>query len=211
MAGQAMRIIRVVGDGSQVVEVDRMSTDSPMFNDPQEQDVLASSSSSEDALKSLEKLENLARLAENAALKDRDVETPQSFVNAEDVNDDIGVTDDISEEANNTKTDYFSGDRDSSTADVVDALAELPEENIAHGGTDGNGTYFRFLCLKLRKGNVFTPVCQSFCSRGCIPACVGADTPPHRVSQHAMGQTHPSPYGHCSGRYASYWNTFLYV
>ena len=151
--GSSNENIRVVGDGSRVVEVDRMSTDSPMFNDPQEQDVLASSSSSEDALKSLEKLENLARLAENAALEDRDVETPQSFVNAEDVNDDIGVTDDISEEANNTKTDYYSGDRNSSTADVVDALAEPPEENITHGGTDENGTYFRFLCLKLYVGS----------------------------------------------------------
>ena len=149
--GSSNENIPLVGDGSQIIEVDRMSTDSPMFSDPQEQDVLASSSSSEDALKSLEKLENLARLAENAALEDRDVETPQSFVNAEDVNDDIGVTDDISEEANNTKTDYFSGDRDSSTTDVVDALAEPPEENIAHGGSDENGTYFKFLCLKLRK------------------------------------------------------------
>ena len=149
--GSSNENIRLVGDGSNIGEVDRMSTDNPMFSDPQEQDVLASSSSSEDALKSLEKLENLARLAENAALEDRDVETPQSFVNAEDVNDDIGVTDDISEEANNTKTDYFSGDRDSSTTDVVDALAEPPEENIAHGGSDENGTYFKFLCLKLGK------------------------------------------------------------
>ena len=143
--------IPVMGDGSQVVEVDRMSTDSPMFNDPQEQDILASSSSSEDALKSLEKLENLARLAENAALEDRDVETPQSFVNAEDVNDDIGVTDDISEEGNNTKTDYYSGDRDSLTADVVDALEEPSEENIANGGADERGKYSRFLCSELQK------------------------------------------------------------
>ena len=144
-SGSTNENIPVMGDGSQVVEVDRMSTDSPMFNDPQEQDILASSSSSEDALKSLEKLENLARLAENAALEDRDVETPQSFVNAEDVNDDIGVTDEISEEANNTKTDYYSGDRDSPTTDVADAFAEPSEENIAHGGTDENGTYSRFL------------------------------------------------------------------
>ena len=58
---------------------------------------------------------------------------------------------------------------------------------------------------KLWKGNVFTSVCQEFCPReaGC-------------VSQHALGQT-PSPPsacwdtppdGHCSGRYASYWNAF---
>ena len=37
---------------------------------------------------------------------------------------------------------------------------------------------------KLRKGNVFTPVCQSFCSQGgvCLSACW--DT-------HPPGQTHP--------------------
>ena len=34
---------------------------------------------------------------------------------------------------------------------------------------------------KLRKCNVFTPVCQSFCSQGgCIPACTGACIPPGR-------------------------------
>ena len=48
---------------------------------------------------------------------------------------------------------------------------------------------------KFRKGNVFTPVCQSFCSRGvCIPACTGqaplADTPqgrhPHPLHQQLL-------------------------
>ena len=41
--------------------------------------------------------------------------------------------------------------------------------------------------------------CVPSCSRGggCIPACTGADTP-------------PPPDGHCSGRYASYWNAFLW-
>ena len=35
---------------------------------------------------------------------------------------------------------------------------------------------------ELRKGNVFTPVCQSFCSQGgCIPACIGADNPPRQI------------------------------
>ena len=32
--------------------------------------------------------------------------------------------------------------------------------------------------MKLQKGNVLTPVCQSFClQRVCISACIGADTP----------------------------------
>ena len=30
------------------------------------------------------------------------------------------------------------------------------------------------------------------------------------VSQHALGQTPSPPDGHCSGRYASYWNAFLF-
>ena len=101
---------------NQETEADRMSNDSPMFNvpSPQDHDILASSSSSEDALKSLEKLENLARLAENAALEDRDVETPQSFVNAEDVNDDIGAADDLGEDENadDVKKDYTSQSSD---------------------------------------------------------------------------------------------------
>ena len=42
---------------------------------------------------------------------------------------------------------------------------------------------------KLRKGNVFTPVCQSFCSRG---VCLSAywDTP---TWTHTPGQTPPPP------------------
>ena len=53
---------------------------------------------------------------------------------------------------------------------------------------------------KLRKGNVFTPVCQSFCSRGGgISACTG-QTPP-RADTPAPGQTPPTPPGrHPPGR-----------
>ena len=137
---------------------------------------------------------------------------------------------------------------------------------------------------KMRQGNVFTPVCQSFCSQGegvCLSACwdtppwagtlpwVGtaprqvhtlastplppAGTPPGQVhppgryillgrhtpqagalpgqvhpwagtppgQAHTPGQVHPlgrhtplgrytPPDGHCSGRYESYWNAFLF-
>ena len=53
---------------------------------------------------------------------------------------------------------------------------------------------------KLRKGTVFTPVCQSLCSQGGVYLSACWDTPP--------GQTHPTlPWadtppadGHCSGR-----------
>ena len=57
-----------------------------------------------------------------------------------------------------------------------------------------------------------------------IPACPGADTPLADISQHALGQTPspghtypsmhwdrpPPPNSHCSGRFASYWNAFLF-
>ena len=46
----------------------------------------------------------------------------------------------------------------------------------------------------LRKGNVFTPVCDSV----------------HRGGVHPPGRHRPPPDGHCSGRYASYWNAFLW-
>ena len=58
----------------------------------------------------------------------------------------------------------------------------------------------------MRKGYVFTGVCHSV-QGGCILACPGADTlrqtPP-------LGRHTPPPDGHCSGRYASYWNAFLF-
>ena len=71
---------------------------------------------------------------------------------------------------------------------------------------------------KLRKGNVFAPVCQSFCSQGgvCLSAC--KDFPPSRhpwetppPSRHPTGRPPLPADGHCSGRYASYWNAFLSV
>ena len=61
-------------------------------------------------------------------------------------------------------------------------------------------THFYRPQTKLRKCNVFTSVCQEFCPRegwGVHPPW--ADPP---------RQTPPSD-GHCSGRYASYWNAFL--
>ena len=83
--------------------------------------------------------------------------------------------------------------------------------------------------MKLRKGTVFTPVCQSFCSqRGggvCLSACW--DTHPWADSlPSACWDTHPpcpvhagihtplpsacwDRHGYCCGRYASYWNAFL--
>ena len=47
---------------------------------------------------------------------------------------------------------------------------------------------------KLREGNVFTPVYQSFCSQGGV---------------HPLGRPPPPRDGHWSGQYASYWNSFL--
>ena len=77
--------------------------------------------------------------------------------------------------------------------------------------------------LLLRKGNVFTPVCQSFCSLGgCLPQCMlgythplvdtpWADTPGADATPPWADTPHPPAEGHCRGRYASYWNAFLYL
>ena len=101
---------------------------------------------------------------------------------------------------------------------------------------------------QLWQGNVFTPVCQSFCSQG--EGVCGRHIPrqthtPRQtpLGRHTPRQTHPpgqtspcahpqvdtspadTPWqtpprhtpqtdtapGHCSGRYASYWNAFLFT
>ena len=59
---------------------------------------------------------------------------------------------------------------------------------------------------KLRKGNVFTPVSYSVHRAGCLPQCMLGYTPPADTPQ---GRP-PAADGHCSGRYASYWNAFLF-
>ena len=87
--------------------------------------------------------------------------------------------------------------------------------------------------MKLRKGNVFTSVCQEFCSQGGVhlrDKHPSGQTPPSRhplwadtlLSRHPIGR-HPPPTGqthpmgrkpckdsHCSGWYTSYWNAFLF-
>ena len=73
---------------------------------------------------------------------------------------------------------------------------------------------------KLQKGNVFMPVCHSVHRWGrCTPPgrhpLPGIPPPPPPLGRHPRGQTsllgrHPPPDGHCSKRYASYWNAFLF-
>ena len=67
---------------------------------------------------------------------------------------------------------------------------------------------------------LFTGICLSTGGWGCLPQCMlvyhtprsrnpptGADTPsPHRAD--TQGADTPPRYGHCCGRYASYWNAF---
>ena len=80
------------------------------------------------------------------------------------------------------------------------------------------------------EGYVFTPVCQSFCSQegGCLLHCMlgynnapdqKADTPrpksrpPRTKNQTSDPRTksrYPPADGYCCGRYASYWNAFLF-
>ena len=54
------------------------------------------------------------------------------------------------------------------------------------------------------EGYVFTPVCQSFQSQGDMHGEGGACV----VKGGGMGGWRGS---HCSGRYASYWNAFLFL
>ena len=74
------------------------------------------------------------------------------------------------------------------------------------------------------QGNIFTPVCHSFCSQGGsawswggggIPACSEADPPtPHTPGRPPRTRQTPpeadSSIRSTSGRYASYWNAFMF-
>ena len=68
----------------------------------------------------------------------------------------------------------------------------------------GHVNVFLPSATELWQGNIFTSVCQEFCpQRGvglgaCWDTLPRTDTPP------------PPTDGYCSGRYASYWNAFLY-
>ena len=50
-------------------------------------------------------------------------------------------------------------------------------------------------------------VCIPACTGGCIAACTGRGCLPHPL----WADTPPSRDGHCSGRYASYWNAFFFL
>ena len=75
---------------------------------------------------------------------------------------------------------------------------------------------FSIPCFFGKIGNVFTPVCHSVDLTGCLPQCMLGYTPQADTPwQTPPGQTPPwadTPCGgHCSGRYAFYWNAFLSV
>ena len=67
---------------------------------------------------------------------------------------------------------------------------------------------------KLRKGNIFTNLCQEFCPQWGSVHPQGRH-PPGRCPlprQTPPGRRHtPSQDGHCNGRYASYWNAFFCI
>ena len=69
--------------------------------------------------------------------------------------------------------------------------------------------YLALIILDLYR-NIFTSVCQEFCPQWgmCLPQCMLGYTPPGQTPP--LGQTPPPADGYCSGRYASYWNAFLY-
>ena len=75
---------------------------------------------------------------------------------------------------------------------------------------------------KLGQGNIFTSVCQEFCPQGGEGVCLSAcwDTPPReqtpreqtppRTRQTPLPREAGSSIRSTSGRYASYWNAFLF-
>ena len=72
--------------------------------------------------------------------------------------------------------------------------------------TRGRVNYYRPQ-TKLRKGNVFTSVCQQFCPREGSVHPLGRHP---SLGRHPLGTSLPPPSdSHCSRRYKSYWNAFL--
>ena len=67
------------------------------------------------------------------------------------------------------------------------------------------------------QGYIFTPVCHSVHRGVCISACTGTHPPAQCMLGYTPGQIPPwadiphPPNGHWSGRYASYWNAFLWI
>ena len=82
---------------------------------------------------------------------------------------------------------------------------------VTHGTTASGvvGNFYR--PQRSCEGYVFTGVCLSTGGWGiCLSACW--DTTPREQTPPTQEQTPPPPrYGHCCGRYASYWNAFLFI
>ena len=82
----------------------------------------------------------------------------------------------------------------------------------------GCARLFKFLPLatKLGQGYIFTGVCHSVNGMGGVPAPEGGGwaegmSGPGGVACSQGGSSGDPRDGHCCGRYASYWNAFLYI
>ena len=97
----------------------------------------------------------------------------------------------------------------------------------------GSGWLLLPSATKLQKGDIFTSVCQEFRRQGGV--CLNTCWDTHPLGRNPPGQTPPqadppadtplqadtplpadTPHpqagdGYCSGRYASYWNVFLFA
>ena len=103
---------------------------------------------------------------------------------------------------------------------VVGRLLDSQIAGFVEGGTIAQNFLFFLLpsATELRQGNVFRSVCQEFCPQmGFLPQCMLGYTPlgrhPTSVDTPSLAdipQADAPPVGYCSGRYASYWNAFLF-
>ena len=76
------------------------------------------------------------------------------------------------------------------------------------------GTYSEIITARKRslgQGNIFTSVCQEFCSRGGVSGPGGAWSWGGAWFQGVPGPGGVGRDGYCCGRYASYWNAFLFI
>ena len=88
---------------------------------------------------------------------------------------------------------------------ILDLKVDLPLK--IHGSLHSD-TLNHYHPQRSCEGYVFTPVCLSTGGGACLPQCMLGYHPPEQTPR---DQTPPTADGYCCGRYASYWNAFLFL